>query len=177
MVMKCSRLIPAVVTVTLAALTVGAHAEKQSNWEAVGDNHTAVIYLDLNRIRESVIYPRVWQLHDLSEPTSSGVHSRKVFVEYDCKGAKRRTIASSSHTEAMGKGRPKFVSTREGPWQVVYADTVDEEILVRLCGQSNKRKMTAKGGGHGAEGHGDAKAEGHGEAKSEGHEAAPAASH
>lgn len=115
-----------------------------SQWERVDDNHTAVIYLDVSRIRESVVYPRVWQLHDLKSTTKAGVKSRKVFVEYDCKGAKRRTIVSSSHTQEMGEGRPKFVGTQEGTWRSVYANTVDETILLRLCGESNHRKLVDK---------------------------------
>ena len=115
-----------------------------SQWERVDDNHTAVIYLDVSRIRESVVYPRVWQLHDLKSTTKAGVKSRKVFVEYDCKGAKRRTIVSSSHTQEMGEGRPKFVGTQEGNWRSVYANTVDETILLRLCGESNHRKLVDK---------------------------------
>lgn len=119
-------------------------SDAPSQWERVDDNHTAVIYLDVSRIRESVVFPRVWQLHDLKTPTKAGVRSRKVFVEYDCKGAKRRTIASSSHAQDMGEGKPKFVGTQEGAWQIVYAHTVDESILLRLCGESNQRKMMDK---------------------------------
>lgn len=131
--------------VLLCGVAVGAMAEESpSQWERVDDNHTAVIYLDVSRIRESVVYPRVWQLHDLKSPTKAGVHSRKVFVEYDCKGAKRRTIVSSSHTKEMGEGRPKFVGTQEGNWRPVFANTVDETILLRLCGESNHRKLVDK---------------------------------
>jgi len=135
-----------------------------SQWERVDDNHTAVIYLDVTRIRESVVYPRVWQLHDLKSATKAGVLSRKVFVEYDCKAAKRRTIVSSSHTQEMGEGKPKFVGTKEGAWQSVFANTVDEAILLRLCGESNQRKLVDKNASGGSADHG--KSESHGEAKS-----------
>ena len=149
--------------VSLLLCVAGAHAlgsDAPSQWERVDDNHTAVIYLDVTRIRESVVYPRVWQLHELKSPTKAGVMSRKVFVEYDCKAAKRRTIVSSSHTQEMGEGKPKFVGTQEGNWHSVYANTVDETILLRLCGQSNQRKLTDKNEAPAAPA--PAKSEGHG---------------
>lgn len=156
-------LVPLLLCLVLAPVKA---SDTPSQWERVDDNHTAVIYLDVTRIRESVVYPRVWQLHDLKGATKAGVLSRKVFVEYDCKAAKRRTIVSSSHTQEMGEGKPKFVGTKEGAWQSVFANTVDETILLRLCGESKQRKLVDKGGSGSAD---PAKPEAHGESKSGGH--------
>jgi hypothetical protein len=46
----------------------------------------------------------------------------------------------------------------------VFANTVDEAILLRLCGESNQRKLVDKNASGGSADHG--KSESHGEAKS-----------
>ena len=114
-----------------------SHAE----WKAVDENFLATVYIDVDRIRESSLYPQVWQLMDLKKMSTTGVRSRRALIEYDCKERKRRTLAFSSHIEAMAEGKPKFANATATQWQPISGDTVAETIFLRLCGE---------GKGHGA---------------------------
>ena len=119
----------------LSSLLLVAPLLGHAEWEAVDENFLAVVYIDPDRIRESSVYPQVWQLMDLKKPSKTGVLSRRALIEYDCKDKRRRTLAFSSHVERMAEGKPKFASATATQWQPVAGDTVAETVFQRLCGE------------------------------------------
>jgi hypothetical protein len=133
-----------------------------ADWEAVDENHLAVVYIDPDKIRASSVYPQAWHLFDLFDKTKAGVKSRLVLMEYDCHDARRRSLAFASKSDAMGEGKTLFTSTQATNWKPVSGDTVGEKVIEMLCGHSGHKKGHAKsaegskGGGKDA-GHGDSK--------------------
>lgn len=135
-----------------------------ADWEAVDENHLAVVYIDPDKIRASSVYPQAWHLFDLFDKTKSGVKSRLVLMEYDCHDARRRTLAFASKSDAMGEGKTLFTSTQATPWKPVAGETVGEKVIEMLCGPNRHAKSHKKGGASGGKeapkeaGHGDAHA-------------------
>jgi hypothetical protein len=130
-----------------------------ADWEAVDENHLAVVYIDPNKIRASSVYPQAWHLFDLFDKTKAGVKSRLVLMEYDCHDSRRRTLAFASKSDAMGEGKTMFTSVQATPWKPVAGETVGEKVIVMLCGQRSQAKTHQKGSGAGKPA---AKDDGHG---------------
>jgi len=116
-----------------------------ADWEAVDENHLAVVYIDPDKIRASSVYPQAWHLFDLFDKTKAGVKSRLVLMEYDCHDARRRTLAFASKSEAMGEGKTLFTSTQATPWKPVAGETVGEKVITMLCGPKASAKSSRKG--------------------------------
>ena len=122
-----------------------------ADWEAVDENHLAVVYIDPDKIRASSVYPQAWHLFDLFDKTKAGVKSRLVLMEYDCHDARRRTLAFASKSEPMGEGKTLFTSTQSTPWKPVAGETVGEKVITMLCGPKSSAKNHKKGHGGGQE--------------------------
>jgi len=136
-----------------------------ADWEAVDENHLAVVYIDPDKIRASSVYPQAWHLFDLFYKTKAGVKSRLVLMEYDCHDGRRRSLAFASKSDAMGEGKTLFTSTQATPWKPVAGETVGEKVIEMLCGHSGHAKSHKKGEGGGKEaakdgGHGGGDAHG-----------------
>jgi len=132
-----------------------------ADWEAVDENHLAVVYIDPNKIRASSVYPQAWHLFDLFDKTKSGVQSRLALMEYDCHDSRRRTLAFASKSEAMGEGKTLFTSTQATPWKPVAGDTVGEKVIEMLCGHGHGKGQAKSHGKSGAAGKEAAKGDGH----------------
>lgn len=115
-----------------------------AEWEAVDENYLAVVYIDPDKVRASSVFPQAWHLIDLRERAKTGAMSRLALMEYDCHDQRRRTLAFSSKSEAMGEGKTLFTSAVSTPWKSVSGDTVGEKVLIMLCGHN---------AGKGAKGH------------------------
>jgi len=131
-----------------------------ADWEAVDENHLAVVYVDPDKIRASSVFPQAWHLFDLFDKTKAGVQSRLVLMEYDCHDSRRRSLAFASKSEAMGEGKTLFTSTQATPWKSVAGETVGEKVIEMLCGHRSHGKSgkgKSEGGGKASKdsGHGD----------------------
>ena len=131
-----------------------------AEWEAVDENHLAVVYVDPDKIRASSVFPQAWHLFDLFDKTKAGVKSRLVLMEYDCHDSRRRSLAFASKSEAMGEGKTLFTSTQATPWKPVAGETVGEKVIEMLCGHRSHGKSgqgKSEGGGKASKdsGHGD----------------------
>ena len=115
-----------------------------AEWEAVDENYLAVVYIDPDKVRASSVFPQAWHLIDLRERAKTGAMSRLALMEYACHDQRRRTLAFSSKSEAMGEGKTLFTSAVSTPWKPVSGDTVGEKVLSMLCGHN---------AGKGAKGH------------------------
>ena len=104
-----------------------------ADWEAVDENHLAVVYIDPDKVRASSVYPQAWHLIDLRERAKTGAMSRLALMEYDCHDARRRSLAFASKSEPMGEGKTLFTSTQATPWKPVAGETVGEKVIEKLC--------------------------------------------
>jgi hypothetical protein len=130
------------------------------DWEAVDENHLAVVYIDPDKVRASSVFPQAWHLIDLRERSKTGAMSRLALMEYDCHDERRRTLAFSSKSEPMGEGKTLFTSAVSTPWKPIAGDTVGQKALLLLCGHN---------AGKGAKGHKGKEAPAGAPAKSESH--------
>jgi len=117
-----------------------------AEWEAIDENHLAVVYIDPDKIRASSVYPQAWHLIDLRERAKTGAMSRLALMEYDCHDQRRRTLAFASKSEAMGEGKTLFTSAVSTPWKPVSGDTVAEKVLGLLCGNNAGKGATVHKG-------------------------------
>jgi len=122
-----------------------------AEWEAIDENHLAVVYIDPDKIRASSVYPQAWHLIDLRERSKTGAMSRLALMEYDCHDERRRTLAFSSKSEAMGEGKTLFTSAVSTPWKPISGDTVAQKALLMLCGHNAGKAAKGHKGKEGKE--------------------------
>jgi len=134
-----------------------------AEWEAVDGNFLAVVYIDPDKVHASSVYPQAWHLIDLRERSKTGAMSRLALMEYDCHDMRRRTLAFSSKSEAMGEGKTLFTSAVSTPWKSVSGDTVAQKVMLLLCGH-NAGKGAKADKGKEAPAAAPAKSDGHGDA-------------
>lgn len=121
-----------------AALLLAGSA--QAEWFQFGRNEAMRLYLDQKMIWKKGDFVQIVQLMDFTTSqwvdAQTVVGSVKILVEYDCRTARSRALASEAFSEQMGDGR--LVSKEQladPPWDVVEAGTTPDQIRKIACGK------------------------------------------
>ena len=115
--------------VCLMMLAGSAWAE----WVMYADSDSATSYYDPATIRKDGNMRRVWELQDLRTRSNSGVMSRRMRREYDCKQEHFRYLALSSHSESMAGGEVLVTLSEDKNWEGIAPGTVGEAIFKIVC--------------------------------------------
>lgn len=64
---------------------------------------------------------------------SQGALSRKILVEYDCKGERRRLISLTAHAGPMASGNVLVALNRASEWDAIASGTTASAPLKFVC--------------------------------------------
>jgi len=117
------------ILVCLMMLTGSAWAE----WVMYEKTESSTSYYDPATIRKDGNMRRVWQLNDLRERNTSGVMSRRIRQELDCKQESYRILAFLSHSEPMAGGTILESADEQKIWRAIPPNTVAEALLKIVC--------------------------------------------
>jgi hypothetical protein len=118
--------------VSLMFATSPAHAE----WtKVVETEHSDVLYIDFERIREHSGSVFFWEMTDYLKPSEVGTLSSRIYNEGDCQRFRYRMLSASWHEMPMGEG-PADVDKPSGvyaDWQYPTPESAGEVSLQAVC--------------------------------------------
>lgn len=111
----------------------------ESGWENIGGNSEGMtLYIDRATIRRHGDIAEMQHLYDFKTAETID-NSNKAYLsikgndEYNCKENQSRMLASSFHSENMGKGEALFSESNPGPWAAIASGSVDEALFKIAC--------------------------------------------
>ena len=104
-----------------------------ADWEEVTQSVSGTTYVDFDRIRTNGRHVYWWQLSDYLEPSPWGDLSFKGYHQGDCEMFRFKTLSWSFHKQPMGEGTGQTDSTPDTEWNYPTPNSVDEEVLKRVC--------------------------------------------
>lgn len=113
-----------------ALVTAPAWAE----WVKLGETAQSSFYIDPTMIRKDGDIRRVWEMQDAKQEDESGVMSRRILKEYNCKEGEYRILLLSDHSEPLAGGRvllSAFEPSKE--WATPPPGTDVEAVLKVVC--------------------------------------------
>jgi hypothetical protein len=118
----------------LAALSASALAEV---WIETSRNDDYLAYADPSSVRRDGDLVKMWSMFDYRNPQTgipgkTYLSTRRHF-EYDCKRARARALAVSSHTAREGKGDALASASVKYDWRAVVPDSADDYLLKFAC--------------------------------------------
>ncbi|HEV7819543.1 MAG TPA: surface-adhesin E family protein [Burkholderiales bacterium] len=120
--------------ILLAAVSAGALAEV---WIETSRNDDYLAYADPSSIRRDGDLVKMWSMFDYRNPQpgipgKTYLSARRQF-EYDCKRARTRALAISSHAAREGKGDALASASVKYDWRAVVPDSADDYLLKFAC--------------------------------------------
>ena len=104
-----------------------------AEWEKVGENIFATIYVDFERIRKHGGFVYYWTLQDYLRPNKFGDFSGKVYNQGDCKLFRFKKLSYVFHKEPMGGGSGDTQEPVKKGWFYPAPRSGDELILKKVC--------------------------------------------
>ena len=117
----------------VAVLLLMAFAPAQAEWVRVSQIRDSVYYIDQATIRKNGHLRRVWVLQDLRKRHQDGELSRRLLMEYDCKGERMRNLSISEHLAPMASGQAMSTDSTPEPWVSIPRNTPAEVIFKIIC--------------------------------------------
>lgn len=118
----------------LAGASAGALAEV---WIETSRNDDYIAYGDPSSIRREGDLVKMWSMFDYKKPQAGlpgkTFLSTKRQFEYDCKDARLRALAVSSHAAQQGKGDALASVSVKYNWSAVVPDSADDYLLKFAC--------------------------------------------
>lgn len=118
-----------IVGVLLLAISLPSFAE----WVKLAENVEMTFRIDLATILIDGNFRQVSELHDLKQRGKQGEMSRRVLMEYDCKGEQHRLLSLTTHSEPMAEGNVLISVSRASDWHTIVTGTSAAAILKRVC--------------------------------------------
>jgi len=120
--------------ILLAAVSASALAEV---WIETSRNDDYLAYADPSSVRRDGDLVRMWSMFDYKNPQpgipgKTYLSTRRHF-EYDCKRARARALAVSSHAAREGKGDALASASVKYEWRAVAPDSADDYLLKFAC--------------------------------------------
>lgn len=122
----------------LLSLLLLATGSAWAEWEEVSKTDRATFYADKTTIRKDGNLSKMWSVYDLKQRDKDGSMSSRSRHEYDCKGERRRYLATSSHAEPMAGGKTiesYGEDLNKNPWRDIPPGTAAEDMLKIACAQ------------------------------------------
>ena len=104
-----------------------------ADWVPVGESAGNNFYIDPSTIRKDGDLRKVWGIQDLSKRDIDGEMSRRYREEYDCKGARKRFLSATTHSEPMAGGSTLVSNTEPSAWIDIRPNTLGDDILKSVC--------------------------------------------
>ncbi|MEO8123020.1 MAG: surface-adhesin E family protein [Burkholderiales bacterium] len=120
--------------VALAAASGSAAAE----WVSIGDQGTAVIFVDKTTITRVGDTAKMWQLQELKTARSAAgatYVSLKQLDEYDCKDPRTRGVEITAYPKPMAEGTAVASQKGSGAWAKVVPESTNEMLWKIACGK------------------------------------------
>jgi len=114
----------------LALLVTGS---AQADWMKLGDTPDVDFYIDLSTVRKEGSLRKVWEVQDLKQGDKSGVLSRRIRKEYDCKQERVRILYISAHSGPMLQGDSLITNSDAGTWSDIPPGTASNHFLEVVC--------------------------------------------
>lgn len=92
-----------------------------------------VFYFEPDTIDKDGQYREVWNLIDLKQKDSDGIHSSVMRIKYDCKNEKWRGLDMLSYSGSMGSGRILDSTLGGSEWMPVRRDSSLDTMLDIVC--------------------------------------------
>ena len=124
----------AIAAILLAGVSAGAAAEV---WIEISRSEDYRAYADPSSIRRDGDIVKMWSMFDYAKPQpglpGKQYQSTRRQYEYDCKQARARPLAVSSHAAREGKGEALASVSVKYEWRAVATDSADEYLLKFAC--------------------------------------------
>jgi hypothetical protein len=121
----------------LAMLLVATSGSAGAEWTQVGASDASIVYADLATISKSGNIAKMWHLLTFntvqSRPYGLPYWSQKMRQEYDCAGARERTLEFLHYSENMGQGDVTHSDAEPGDWKPVLPGTPGAVRLELAC--------------------------------------------
>lgn len=129
--------------IALAVLTtLGSHCAAE--WVKYGESAISRSFFDPTTLVVNQSVRRVWLLQNLTSPDQSGDRSYKVYMEYDCQGARFRSLRAEYFPLADGRGRLSSSRTSAEDWNQVVPGSVGETAALRVCASVQQKPQQAE---------------------------------
>jgi len=120
--------------ILLATVSASALAEV---WIEISRNDDYLAYADPSSVRRDGDRVKMWSMFDYKTPQpgipgKTFLSTRRHF-EYDCKQARARALAVSSHAAREGKGDALASASVKYDWRAVVPESADDYLLKFAC--------------------------------------------
>ena len=103
-----------------------------AEWVKLVENDIGSLFVDPATIQTSGNFRKVWRVVDLKR-SDEGVMSRRLLDEYDCKGARARSLSLSTHSGPMAGGKVLLSGVPSDTWDAIPHNTPLETIFKFVC--------------------------------------------
>lgn len=114
-----------------------AVAPPNSGWSWLADAAEGAVFIDRASMVRRGSYVLVWELSDLRLPVPTGTgtswRSRKRLAEYQCDGARGRTLGAYGYALSMGAGDTVASVTSRGVWTPVQPHVLAAAVMKAVC--------------------------------------------
>lgn len=130
------------ILIALLIITSESIAANEWSWVEYGksatkdDDSVLTLYADLSKIRIDGHLRKVWQLADMSQPSSAKVLSKMYQEEFNCKEETQRVLYTRIYYGNMGSGQSSVIplTKEEKESRPILPNTVQSEALKVVCG-------------------------------------------
>jgi hypothetical protein len=120
----------------VAALAVTASVPAMADWESIGDQGPAEVFIDKTTITRSGDMATMWTLQELKTPGSAGgatYVSLKRQDEFDCKNPRTRGVQIAASPQPKGEGKAVASEKGSGTWTTIVPASTNELLWKIAC--------------------------------------------
>jgi len=121
------------------ALQVSNAAPASAEWQLVGGNDKAKVYIDAETISRNGDLVRVWVLDDLKTVHTRGFSkflSVRAQEEHDCSRERFRLLAMENFSGTMGSGDVIYQKSGESGWAPIPQGTLAQSVWKYVWGEA-----------------------------------------
>lgn len=120
------------VMLALVGVSTGAAAD----WESIGDQGPAELFVDKATIARTGDTATMWSLQELKSPGSAGgaaYVSLKRQDEFDCKDPRARGVQIGAYPQPKGEGKAVASEKGSGKWEAIVPGSTNEVLWKIAC--------------------------------------------
>jgi len=127
------------ILLTIFLLSFASNTLAKDKWEFLTQSRDLSTFIYINHkeiiIKDKYIY--VWRIQDYNKPDKWGSLSIEVLMQIDCSFNRYKSLYFFFHKKSMGKDKAKINIRNNAQWEVISSDSINEQIIFRVCGDNN----------------------------------------
>lgn len=122
------------ITKFLLVLMLAVSGNAMSEWDQIGSNENATVYIDRKTIRKSGDNIEIWTLLDFKVNPRPAFWSGMMQLEFNCRKNLARVLYLETYSEKMGRGTA--MTSWDSPneeWQPIVLGTLHNDVFESIC--------------------------------------------